>query len=88
MQEFDHLGHVLSAEGIKPNPDKVKVLASLPPPSTVKSLQRFLGLANWFRRFIPDFATIAAPLTQLLHKNAVWNWTPECDTASKSFVLS
>ena len=75
------MGHVLSADGIRPNPDKILALQQIASPTDVKSLQSFLGLANWFRRFIKDFAAISDPLTKLLHKDATWNWTEECEAA-------
>ena len=81
MREFDHLGHIVSQEGIRPNPAKVHILLNMAIPADVAHLQRFLGLANWFRRFIPNYAATASPLYNLLNKNVQWNWNSECDNA-------
>ena len=65
-QSLNVLGHVLSANGIQI--DKRKLMAfDVPAPATGKDIERFLGLANYFRDFIPDYATLASPLEQLRH---------------------
>ena len=65
MQRLEHLGHIISQDGIQPNPVKVAAVQGIQPPTTIKDLQRFLGLTGWFRRFIKDYASIAAPLYEL-----------------------
>lgn len=65
-KEVQYLGHRVSAEGISPDPEKVKCVEEWPTPKTVKELQSFLGLAGYYRRFIKDFAKIACPLNRLL----------------------
>ena len=60
------LGHVLSAEGISANPEKVEKVKNWPVPTNPKELQSFLGLASYYRRFIPKFAAIAKCLHQLV----------------------
>lgn len=69
-----YLGHRLTREGIAADPDKVTAIADLPPPRNVKHLLSFIQTASWFRRFIPEFAGTAKPLTELTKKNAVWRW--------------
>ena len=81
MNEFDHLGHVVSKEGIRPNPKKVQVLQQMAPPTSVKALQRLLGLANWFWKFVPNFTEIVHPLLHLTRKDSPWNWSEDCQTA-------
>ena len=66
--EFNFLGFIASGKGIRPDSNKVKALSSLPYPKNVKQLQSQLGLFNYFSRFIPKFATIAAPLYALTRK--------------------
>lgn len=68
------LGHIITPEGIRPNEEKVAAILNLPPPRNVKHLLTFLQTASWFRRFIPGFAEIARPLTQLTKKDAAWTW--------------
>ena len=69
-----YLGHVISARGIQPNPDKTKVLHSYPAPCNVKEVQRFLGMTGYYRRFIPNYAHLTKSLTQLLRKNEPFIW--------------
>jgi hypothetical protein len=74
--EVRYLGHRISANGIVPDPDKVLAITRMPPPSNLKHAHTFLQTCSWFRKFIPNFATIAKPLSDLLKKNADWNWGP------------
>ena len=75
-QSVHFLGHVLSAEGMGVDPNKTAAIAQLPPPTCRSELLRFLGLAGYYRRFIPQYATILLPLSSLVKKDAVWKWSP------------
>jgi hypothetical protein len=66
--EIPFLGHVVSPEGITVDPSKVKEVLDWKPPTTVSELRSFLGLANYYRRFIPNFSKITKPVTELLKK--------------------
>ncbi|KAJ9531104.1 hypothetical protein QJQ45_000898 [Haematococcus lacustris] len=68
--ELTFLGHIVGEHGIAVDPAKVKVVREWHVPRNLKDLQAFLGLANYFRRFIPNFSAIAAPLTDLTSKTA------------------
>lgn len=81
MQKLSFLGHKVSAEGIEPDDDKIKAIKRLRPPKDVKSLQRQLGLLNYYRKFIAKFADIAAPLYKLLKKGTDWIWKNEHQNA-------
>ena len=72
---FLYLGHLIHGNTIKPNPDKVSALRQLAPPTNRQQLLHFVGLINWFKRFIPNLAQHAACLYQLTSKSAIWNWT-------------
>jgi hypothetical protein len=75
-----YLGHVISGDGVAMDGAKVEAVASWPQPRSARGLRGFLGLAGYYRRFIKDFGAIAAPLTQLLKKDA-FLWTDEATTA-------
>jgi len=74
----------VTSEGIGTDPEKVATIAeppSLKSPSTVRELLQYLGVASWYRRFVPDFAIIVKPLNDLLRKRNKWVWTKEHQTA-------
>ena len=76
-----YLGHVISKKGIAPDPAKVQKVRDFPAPTDVSKLRQFLGLASYYRRFVPAFAKIAAPLHSLTKKSSTFCWTCTCDTA-------
>ena len=81
-KEVKYLGHIVGSGGIKPDPDKVSSIVSYPVPRDLKQLQQFLGLANYYRRFIANFSHIASPLYQLTRKHAKnFNWINTCQIA-------
>ena len=79
--EVEYLGHVVSSEGLKPNPAKIRAVQDFPVPTNVSGVKAFLGLCNYYRRFIKGFAQIASPLNKLTSKTVTFEWTPECQTA-------
>jgi len=79
--EVKFLGHVVSEEGVATDPTKIEVVKDWPTPNEVRDVRSFLGLASYYRRFVPTFAEIAAPLHLLTMKNKKFYWTPECDRA-------
>ena len=70
--EIQYLGHTISGDGITPGKDKTAAVAKAQPPSTVKQVRSFMGLANYFRSFIPRFAVTAAPMFALTRANSEW----------------
>ncbi len=75
------LGHIISTRGIKPDPAKVEAVAMWPVPDSRKALQRFLGFANFYRRYIRNFGQIAAPLTALTSTKVIFRWNPDAQVA-------
>jgi hypothetical protein len=76
-RELDFLGHVVSKDGIKKQPEKVRAIRDFPTPTSVKEIYRFHGMCVWYASFIQDFATIAEPLYRLLRKNVEFKWGKE-----------
>lgn len=75
------LGHVVTQEGYKPTPDYLKAIREYPVPTDVRKVRRFVGMANFQRSFIQDFAKTAEPLTSLTKKNVKFVWGPRQDNA-------
>lgn len=81
QKTITYLGHVVSKEGVRTEASKVKAVQDFPVPKNLKEVQRFLGLASWYHQFIFHFSERAAPLYALKAKDAVWDWTNECQNA-------
>jgi len=81
VKEVGFLGIVIGPEGIKMEEEKVKGVWEWPMPKSVKDIQKFLGLANYYRRFIEGFAMVAQPLHDLVKKDKKWNWTEKEERA-------
>ncbi|KAL9978457.1 hypothetical protein ACROYT_G015976 [Oculina patagonica] len=81
QRKVDYLGHVVSAEGLSPNPNKIQAVRDFPVPKNNTGIRAFLGLWNYYRRFIKDFAQIASPLNRLTSKNMKFVWTENCQKA-------
>ncbi|KAL0448590.1 UNVERIFIED_CONTAM: Retrovirus-related Pol polyprotein from transposon.6 [Sesamum latifolium] len=78
MEEIAFLGHVVLKKGVQPDLTKVKAILEWEPPKNVSEVQSFLGLAGYYRRFVKDFSVVMKPLTNLLKKNAPFNWNDRC----------
>lgn len=79
--ELLYLGHIVGAYGIRVDPAKVSAVASWPVPKDLHELRSFLGLTNYFRKFIQGYSTRCRPLTALMKKSAQYVWSPECQAA-------
>ncbi|UYV81430.1 hypothetical protein LAZ67_20001172 [Cordylochernes scorpioides] len=76
-REVEFLGYVISTGGLKPGPRKIKAIEEFPEPKNVHDIRRFLGLTNFFRRFVKDFARKAEPLSRLTKKGSQFEWKEE-----------
>ena len=81
MKEVEYLGYRVSESGISADPVKVRAVNDFPRPRDLKRVRSFLGLASYYRRFIPEFSKIAAPLYCLTRKDAPFIWTDACEKA-------
>jgi hypothetical protein len=81
LEEIQFLGHVLSAKGIAVDPNKIKDILEWKPPTTVHQVRSFLGVAGYYRRFIPYFSKLVKPITSLLKNDTKFNWSSRCDEA-------
>jgi hypothetical protein len=66
----EYLGHIISGTGVATDPSKIQDIIELKTPQTIKQLRGFLGLAGYYRRFIPHYALICQPLHKALKKNS------------------
>lgn len=80
-EEVQYLGHIISREGVRTDPAKTAKVAGWSTPTNKKEVKQFIGFANYYRRFIKDFAQIARPLHQLTENSTSFNWTADCQEA-------
>ena len=76
-----YLGHIISGEGVRTDPAKISCVANWPIPRNKTDLQRFLGFASYYRRFVRSIAQLASPPHALTQKGAQWVWTDGCNNA-------
>ena len=81
QKSVSFLGHVVSENGISTDSAKTQAVAAWPTPTTLKEVRSFLGLAGYYRRFVKNFAQIAAPLNALMRKGESFKWTPEAQAS-------
>jgi hypothetical protein len=74
VPEVVYIGHKISTEGVSPLGEKIEAIQKVPVPKNVTDLQAFLGLLNYYHRFLPNVAGLLAPLHELLRKGVVWRW--------------
>ena len=72
--QVDYLGHIICEQGISPSETKVQAIRDAPEPTNVTELKAFLGLLNYYGRFLPKLSTTLHPLYALLGKNRLWKW--------------
>lgn len=75
--ELQYLGHIVTLNGVTPDPMKIKAIEEFPKPKTQKDIKSFLGLIGYYRRFLPKFSQLSKPLNDLLKKDRRWKWETE-----------
>ena len=78
QHEVTFLGHVVSQKDVSADPDKTSKVTQWPTPRSAKEVQQFLGLANYYKKFVKDFAAIAKALHRLTEKDVLFLWTDQC----------
>ena len=84
MHSVEYLGYVVTEAGIAADPKKVTAVCDFPIPKDLKALRSFVGLASYYRRFIPSFSRVAAPLFELTKKDMPFLWSAKCQSAFES----
>ncbi|XP_061727150.1 uncharacterized protein K02A2.6-like isoform X1 [Cydia pomonella] len=83
-EEVQYLGFIISKDGIKADPAKIEAIVKIPRPQNVTELKSFLGIVNFYARFVARLSTILSPLYDLLRKGVVWKWGKQCEKAFKT----
>jgi hypothetical protein len=81
LSKVAFLGHVINQQGIAVDPKNVAAVVEWKRPSSVSEIRSFLGLAGYYRRFVPNFSSIAKPLTRLLEKGVLFVWSSDCEVS-------
>jgi len=76
-----YLGYVVDAQGLHTSPDKIQAIKEAPQPKNQQQLRAFLGLVNYYGKFLPSLSTTTYPLNQLLQHNSKWSWSKACESA-------
>ena len=81
QERVNYLGHTIDAQGMHTSGDKVKAIVEAPSPTNLPELRSFLGLLNYYAKFLPNLASVLHLLHWLLRGNQQWKWTDECEAA-------
>ncbi|GFY13442.1 retrovirus-related Pol polyprotein from transposon 17.6 [Trichonephila clavipes] len=80
-REVTYLGHIISAEGVRTDPDKISAVKDWNCPTDIHQLRSFLGLCTYYQKFVKNFSTIARPLHKLTEAKQKFIWTIDCNNA-------
>ena len=78
LDKVAFLSHVISAEGVSVDPQKIEAMVNWKPPKNVSKVRTFLGLTGYYKKFVEGFSRIAAPLTKLTRKYVKYDWVDTC----------
>lgn len=85
LNQVVYLGFIISSEGLKTDPKKVECIQKFPRPQTVKQVQSFMGICNYYRRYINNYAGLAKCLYNICKKDQPFDWSNECEKSFNSF---
>ena len=74
QREVRFMGHLITSEGLKVDPEKVEAIVEMPAPTDVKGLKRFLGMVNYLAKFLPSLSDMTEPLRRLEDRDVKWCW--------------
>ena len=86
--EVDFLGHVVSADGVRPNPHNIAKIEQWPVPTNVTGVRQILGMGNYYRRFVKNYSALVRPLTDLTRKGVEFKWSAACIEAFNALKLA
>jgi hypothetical protein len=81
LEKVAFLGHVLTADGVAVDPEKIEAMLEWQQPKNVTDIRNFLGLVGYYQRFIENFSKITKPMTKLLKNNVPFIWPPKCEAS-------
>ena len=87
-KEVEFLGHVISSDGVLPNPANIQKILDWPTPRNVTEVRGILGLGSYYRRFVKGFSELVQPLTELTKKNTQFKWTDTCEKAFNNLKVA
>ena len=85
---LEYVGHIVTADGVKPNPAKITAVKGFKVPKCLKDIESFLGLAGYYRKFLKNFSHLAKPLTELTKKGNPFKWTSKHQKAFNQLKTS
>ena len=81
LYQVPYIGHLLTSQGLKPDPEKVKAIIEMPKPKDVAGVRRFIGFVNYLSKFMPRLSEVCEPLRRLTMKDVEWHWTEHQEEA-------
>ena len=87
-QQVTFIGHLLSSEGVKPDPRKIDAIVNMETPVDVQGVQRLIGMVKYLSKFPTNLSELCQPLRKLTHKDAEWQWTQEQENAFQSLKVA
>ena len=83
QKSLTFLGHLVTDKGLKPDPEKVKAIEAMPPPTDMEGVQRLNGFVNYLAKFLPKLSETMEPIRQLMRNDVPWNWAAAQQRASE-----